>query len=232
MLHSKTLAELSQAYFGEQYASRDLERQFWDFNSGVGIFPRGTLDGREVVTFSSNDYLGLATNERFVNQAIEVVKARGIGSGGSHNLGGRYPELSELEHQIASVYEREGSVIFGSGYDANMETLKMLAKVYDNRLVFVSDQLNHRSIIEGMRGLPKAIFAHNDMEDLERELRKVKTTYPNSKPIIVFEGIYSMDGAMPNIKDVVALAKKYDALTIDDEVHAVGLYGSRGGGDM
>jgi len=153
----------------------------------------------------------------------------GAGSGGTRNIGGTSHYHVTLERELASLHSRSGALLFTSAYVANEWSLVALSRIIPD-ICFISDNKNHASLIMGMKHsrAEKKVFQHNDMEDLETQLKNAVKEKLN--PVIVFESVYSMDGDVSPIKDIVALAKKYDALTYIDEVHAVGLYGKHGGG--
>ena len=176
----------------------------------------------------SNDYLNMSHHPSVIKRMIEVIKSVGTGSGGTRNISGSTPYHNQLETDLAKFHKRERGLIFTSAYVANQTTLATLCKRLKGIQVF-SDELNHASLIEGIKNSKAdcSIFRHNDLDHLEELL---KSTEENIPKIIVFESLYSMDGTETNISDYVALAKKYDALTYLDEVHAVGLYGAGGRG--
>ena len=176
----------------------------------------------------SNDYLNMSHHPAVIDRMIEIIKTVGTGSGGTRNISGSTPYHNQLESDLAKFHKRERGLIFTSAYVANQTTLATLCKRLKGIQVF-SDELNHASLIEGIKNSKAdcSIFRHNDLDHLEELL---KSTEKNIPKIIVFESLYSMDGTETNISDYVALAKKYDALTYLDEVHAVGLYGAGGRG--
>ena len=176
----------------------------------------------------SNDYLNMSHNRDVMDTMIEVIKTVGTGSGGTRNISGSTPYHSQLETDIASFHCREKALIFTSAYIANQASISTLCKNIPNIKIF-SDELNHASLIEGIKNSKAecSIFKHNDIEDLENKLRNSELNRPK---IIIFESLYSMDGTKTNIADYVNLAKKYNAMTFLDEVHAVGLYGENGRG--
>ena len=176
----------------------------------------------------SNDYLNMSHHPAVIDRMIEIIKTVGTGSGGTRNISGSTPYHNQLESDLAKFHKREKGLIFTSAYVANQTTLATLCKRLKGIQVF-SDELNHASLIEGIKNSKAdcSIFRHNDLDHLEELL---KSTEKNIPKIIVFESLYSMDGTETNISDYVALAKKYDALTYLDEVHAVGLYGAGGRG--
>ena len=176
----------------------------------------------------SNDYLNMSHHPSVIARMIEVIKTVGTGSGGTRNISGSTPYHNQLETDLAKYHKREKGLIFTSAYVANQTTLATLCKRINGIKVF-SDQLNHASLIEGIKnsGADCSIFRHNDLNHLEELLKSTENDRPK---IIVFESMYSMDGTETKVSDYVNLAKKYGAMTYLDEVHAVGLYGPRGGG--
>jgi 5-aminolevulinate synthase len=170
----------------------------------------------------------MGQNEVAINAAKQSLMTYGIGSGGTRNISGTSHLLVELENEMTDLHEKEAALIFTSGYVANEGAISSFAKIIPNLTIF-SDQNNHASIISGIRNsrLQKEIFRHNDTGHLESLLSKYPKTHPK---IIIFESIYSMNGNFANIKEICNVAKKYNALTYLDEVHAVGLYGKRGAG--
>src|SRR5215468_9283873 len=207
-------------------------RVFADLKRRCGAYPtadhfaEGSM--RDVTVWCSNDYLGMSQNPQVraaMHQAIEEV---GAGSGGTRNISGTTHYHVELEAELASLHGKEAALLFTSAYIANDATLSTLQRLIPGLVIF-SDEKNHASMIQGIRhgGGDKHIFRHNDVEHLEEKLKK----FPKGTPkIIVFESVYSMDGHIAPIAEIADLAAKYNALTYLDEVHAVGLYGPRGGG--
>ena len=198
-----------------------------DFN-GVNKTVEKVHHNTNTTIWCSNDYLNMSHNPDVISRMIEVIKTVGTGSGGTRNISGSTPYHNKLEKDIAEFHGRERALIFSSAYIANQATLSTLCKRLDNVIVF-SDQLNHASLIEGIKNskVDCSIFKHNDVDHLESLLRECDINRPK---IIVFESLYSMDGTKTNVDDYVELAKKYNALTYLDEVHAIGLYGENGRG--
>jgi 5-aminolevulinate synthase len=205
-------------------------REFLDISRICGRFPLAlnNVNGKEIVVWCSNDYLGLGQSELAINEAIKTVKEMGIGAGGTRNLSGTNRPVVELEREIAALHGKESALVFTSGYVANDATIVALAKIIPELVIF-SDKRNHASIIGGIKnsGLAKQVFRHNDVAHLEEFLKQYDLNCPK---IIIFEAVYSMHGDFGEVKKIIELAKKYNALTYIDEVHAVGLYGKTGAG--
>lgn len=207
-------------------------RNFADINRSAGNFPKATLygnkDKKEITVWCSNDYLGMGQNSKVLKVIEETLHAVGAGSGGTRNISGTTHYHVELEKELSSLHQKEASLLFTSGYVANEATLSTLSKLIPG-LVILSDQNNHASMIAGIRNgrARKIVFKHNDLIDLRLKLSELGKDIPK---IIVFESVYSMDGDIAPIKEICDLADEYNALTYIDEVHAVGLYGSHGGG--
>ncbi len=223
------------AFFSETIAKLKAEgryRVFADLARQAGSFPRATrytsTGKRDVTVWCSNDYLGMGQNPLVIQAITEAVKALGAGAGGTRNISGTNHPIVLLEEELADLHGKEAALVFTSGYISNEATLSTLASLLPGCVVF-SDALNHASMIQGIRysRASKKIFRHNDPADLERLLRETDRDAPK---IVAFESVYSMDGDIAPIAEICDIADRYGALTYLDEVHAVGLYGARGGG--
>jgi 5-aminolevulinate synthase len=204
----------------------DLKRYRGDFPRAAWTQPDGSVS--DVVVWCSNDYVGQGQNPVVLQAMHEAIDATGSGSGGTRNISGTTHFHVELEAELASLHGKDGALLFTSGYVANEAALSTLNKILPGLIVF-SDELNHASMIAGIRNgrCEYKVFRHNDLEHLEQLLAAAPADAPK---LVAFESVYSMDGDISDIAGTIALAKKYGALTYLDEVHAVGLYGLQGAG--
>ena len=222
-------------YFSDELTSlksQGLYRKFREINRDQKHFPRATerFEGEEraVEVWCSNDYLNLSQHPEVIKKSIDVIQELGTGSGGTRNISGTSSYHADLEREIAALHNKEASLIFPSAYTANQSTLWTLCKKLEGIEVF-SDELNHASMIQGIKNanVPCHIFRHNDIDHLRKLLNTSNASVPK---IIVLESLYSMEGLRSPLKQIISLAKEFNALTYLDEVHSVGLYGTEGRG--
>jgi len=221
-------------FFADALARLREERRyrvFADLERIAGRFPHATWHSpegaRPVVIWCSNDYLGMGQHPKVIGAMVETATRMGTGAGGTRNIAGNNHPLVELERELADLHRKEAALVFTSGYVSNQTGIATMARLMPNCLI-LSDAWNHNSMIEGVRqaGCEKRIFRHNDMAHLEALLRANR----DRPKLIVFESLYSMDGDIAPTQAICDLAQRYGAMTYIDEVHAVGMYGPRGGG--
>lgn len=233
-LFENALADLKSS---GQYRTFTHINRLADQHPQALMFPRAAdpaateaahADQREITVWCSNDYLGMSTRPEVIGAMVETAQLYGVGAGGSRNIGGTSDLHRNLERLLADWHGKEAALSFPSGYTANDATLQCLVRLIPGLVIF-SDELNHASIIGGIRAsrAEKHVFRHNDLRHLEELLAQ----HPADQPkLVVFESVYSMDGDVAPIAEIVELAQRHNALTYIDEVHAVGMYGPGGSG--
>ncbi len=226
-LYEKHLESALQALHSE-----GRYRVFTHLARKAGEFPEAidytSGQAKDIIVWCSNDYLGMGQNPDVMTAMKAAIDEMGTGAGGTRNISGTHHLMVELESELASLHAKEAALVFTSGYISNEATLSTLGRLLPDCII-LSDELNHASMIAGIRNgtARKLIWRHNDLAHLENLLREIDIDRPK---VIAFESVYSMDGDVAPIGEICDLAKKYNAITYLDEVHAVGMYGNNGGG--
>ncbi len=222
-----------EAFFDSQLAELRQAgnyREFTELERYAGRFPyaRDHSRNRDILIWCNNDYLGMGQHPAVIEAVAETARKMGVGAGGTRNIAGTNHPLVALERELADLHDKQAALVMTSGYSTNSTVISTIAGRMPNAVIY-SDEQNHASMIEGVRfsKARKKIFRHNDLEHLEKLLREDD---PGCPKLIAFESVYSMDGDLGDIAGICSLAEKYNALTYLDEVHAVGLYGKKGGG--
>ncbi|TAN49751.1 MAG: 5-aminolevulinate synthase, partial [Rhodospirillales bacterium] len=225
-----------EKFFQDRLAELKTEgryRVFADLERQAGAFPYAKnyrIDGKvvDVAVWCSNDYLAMGLNPVVIDAMVEAIKTCGAGAGGTRNIAGTNHYHVLLERELADWNQKEAALLFASGYVANQTTLSTLGAQIPGMVIF-SDELNHNSMIEGIRHgrSDKQVWKHNDVKDLDRLL----SDYPKDQPkMVAFESVYSMDGDIAPMADICDIAERHGAMTYCDEVHACGMYGAEGSG--
>ena len=216
----------------QKLRNQGLYRNFKEIDRPINKFPKADESNgdnvRDVEVWCTNDYLNMSQHPEVVNETVKTLLEIGTGSGGTRNISGTSSYHVLLEERLAEVHNKEAALVFSSAYTANQSTLWLLGKKLKDLQIY-SDELNHASLIQGIKnsGTTCHIFQHNDVDHLEELLNSTDSKLPK---LIVFESLYSMEGIRSPIKKIVELAQKHNCLTYLDEVHSVGLYGDEGKG--
>ncbi len=219
----------------DYFQSNNLYRKFYNIQT-AGTEPEVIIDGKKLLMFSSNNYLGLSTNKDIILSAQQYLAKHGLGPGGSRFLCGNLDVLTELDQKISKFLNTEDTLTFPTGYMANVAIVKSLMDALINvfpyrngtGLVF-SDEFNHGSIVDGCKlsKAKKIVFKHNDLNDLEKKLSKFSK---KRHKMIITEGVYSLEGEITPLPEIINIAKKYNAIMMVDDAHGIGVLGKTGAG--
>ena len=234
LLQSAVYCDFETIFAGATLRLKEEQRYrtFVDLERIAGRLPcavwHSSSGPREVTIWCSNDYLGMSQNTAVVQAMVDTARRLGTGSGGTRNIAGTNHPLVELERELAVLHAKQAALVFTSGYVANQSSISTIAKLIPNCLI-LSDELNHNSMIEGVNqsNCAKQVFRHNDLGHLKQLLTSAGEGRPK---IVLFESLYSMDGDFAPVGAICELARRHNALTYCDEVHAVGMYGPTGAG--
>lgn len=230
MIRPKTLDTIAQSL--EKLKTEGNYRVFTDILRQRGDFPNaiwyGKYNIKKIVNWCSNDYLGMGQHKVVIDAMHTALDTAGAGAGGTRNISGTTHYHVALEQELAKLHDKTSALLFTSGYVANQATLSVLGRMIPN-IHYISDFHNHNSMIVGIRStkVPRTVWKHNDLNHLKEILSSLPV---DTQPVIALEGVYSMDGDKGLVSDVCEIARLYGAMVYVDEVHAVGLYGNRGGG--
>jgi 5-aminolevulinate synthase len=215
--------------FVDNIKKEERYRKFFEITRLRNSWPVVKHDGRNMTVWCGTDYLSMSVNPIVTEAAQKAIENHGVGSGGTRNIAGTYDFIVELEQSLADLHKKEKGLVFSSGYLSNLASIEALGKISNGKMIIFSDELNHASIIEGIRSskCQKFIFRHNDVAHLEELVSKFPIDTPK---LITFESVYSMNGSIADLKWIVNIAEKYNCLTYVDEVHAVAVYGEKGAG--
>ena len=204
-------------------------RNFFEITRLKNSWPIVKHGSQDVTVWCGTDYLSMSVNQVVIDAVRDTIAIHGVGSGGTRNIAGTYDFIVELENSLANLHGKEKGLVFSSGYLSNQASIEAIGKISNKKMIIFSDELNHASIIEGIKssGCQKFIFRHNDIKHLEECVSRFPVEMPK---LIIFESVYSMNGNIADVKGITDIAEKYNCLTYVDEVHAVAVYGKKGAG--
>lgn len=215
--------------FIDNIKKEERYRNFFEMTRLKDKWPVVIHEDRDITVWCGTDYLSMSVNPVVTEAAKKAIEIHGVGSGGTRNIAGTYDYIVELERSLADLHKKEKGLVFSSGYLSNLASISAMGTISDKKMIIFSDELNHASIIEGIKssGCQKFIFKHNDVKHLEELVSRFPIETPK---LIIFESVYSMNGNIADVGGIVRIAKQYNCLTYIDEVHAVGVYGKKGAG--